>query len=168
MGKDDVVDLPVGPPRKRRALERAPDIWLARWLADESLVPADRRRVEQEKARRKTVTPDRVVGVVVGAEGVTPEQATAIQRALSASGATEIHHPWLPGRVHGMCRALGVPVRIADTPREAVRTADLVIAAPKESREPTTASVSVVWELIRYARHRRTTVKIAMPDGTLN
>lgn len=163
--KTDLPDTPLHPPAKRRALEQAPDLWIAQWLAGDDLTPSERRRVEEVKARRRALVRDMRVGLVVGDAGVTPPQLLALADALGGSGATEIHHAGVTSRVHSACKAVGVPVVVhhGETLQHVVRVSDTVIAAPKETYEP--ERKTGVWDIIRYAKHRNLAVTIIMPDG---
>lgn len=159
--KDD-APLPDSVPRKRRQIESLLDRHIAVWLAGETLAPSDRRRLEEEKARRRTSVPDRLVGVLVGAAGVAPPQLDALPGLLA--GATEVTHPGVSSRVHTACRSVGVPVVVRrDDPREVVRASDLVVAVLNGPK----ADGTEVWEWVRYARHRGVPVRAVLPDGQL-
>jgi len=164
VAKDDILDLPARPPRKARQLERAPDVWLARWLAEATLTPSDLRRVEAEKARRKANAPDRAVGLLVGQEGVTPAQFAVVVDALGTSGAGVVHHTRVSGALHRACKALDVPVAMHHTLTEVVRESEAVIAAPTTRL----SNGSGVWESVRLAKHRKLLVKIVLPDGSIS
>lgn len=153
MAKDDAPAPETSQiPRKRRALEGVPDLWLAQWLA-RTLKPGERRRLEAEKERRKALRKREsfAVTTVQGVEGWTPRQADGILSA--AEGASSL-------------------MRTVATDTEMVRRciigADLVIAGPREMSVPKNVPTwerSPVWAAIAYAKHRRVAVKIIMPDG---
>lgn len=152
--KDD-APVPAEIPRKRRALEAAPDVWLAQWLGGAyPLVPSQRARLEAEKARRQRIrrSQNRVATIVVGHEGQTPDQKRAVAEALRTFEPTAVY------------RATGD----YNATRTLIREADLVIAAPRESAPPADKQVrdrSSVWIAVDYAKHRRVPVKIIMPNG---
>lgn len=168
--KDDVPPLPARVPSKRRQLERLLDVHVAMWLAGDQISDAERRRLEELKAQRKAAVPDRPVGLLVGREGATPAQVQAIADILAALRPTEIHHPGVSPALHRACRATGVSVIVHgavcdETGMPAViKQSATVIAAPKE-RSPQSAK-SVVWDMIRYAKHRRVAVRVVLPDGS--
>lgn len=185
MSKTDVVDLPDRVPAKRRQVEQLLDAHIAKWLASDMITPSQRRRLEAEKARRKALSPERPVGLLVGREGVTPIQAGVVLEQLAAAQPTEIHHPGVAGSLHKACKRLGVEVVAVrdmrshylalppfaahasdeDAMRQVVHACThLVIGAPKEY-QPTKGSP--VWDMVRHARHRRVAVKVILPDGTI-
>lgn len=149
MSKDD-IEIPSEIPRKRRQLEAALDSWVAFWLSGEP-TPSQRRRLEEERERRKRLrrAQSRVVAVIVGPEGQTPEQKAAITEALTAAQDTVLRPPIVAAK-------------------SAIRSSDLVIAAPRESAAPSDVQIrdrSSVWHAIDYAKHRRVPVRIIMPNG---
>lgn len=169
--KDD-APTPEVVPRKRRQIEAVPALWLAEWLARDDLSPGDRKRVQGEKDRRRNLNPDNRVGILVGVEGMTPEQFATFKDMIGTVGATEIHHPGVASKVHGMCKSLGVPVnvhhqQVSDSftaNRDVVKSSDVVIATPKTTA-PNGGGSPTVWDHIKYAKHRSVPVKIIMPDG---
>lgn len=171
--KDDLPKRPDKVPTKARQLEAMPDVWIAQWLAGDTLTPAERRRLDALRASRRSRRPDVPVGLLVGAEGATAPQLEAVADELRRAGPTEIHHPGnVPGRLHAACKRIGVPViqhrdvRNAESGmREVVRLSGLVIAAPREMSEHATGSP--VWNMIRHAKHRSVPVRIILPDGRL-
>lgn len=184
MAKADVPPLPDRVPAKRRQLQHGTlDVHIAMWLTGDTITPSERRRLEEEKARRRALVPDMPVGLLVGREGVTKAQVAAIVAALAAAQPTEIHHPGVAGPLHSACRRLDVPVTAVrnmrshhlalppfaahasdhDAMREVVHNCKLVIAAPKEMAEVT--AKSPVWDMIRLAKHRSVAVQIVLPDG---
>lgn len=200
MAKED-VEVPERPPAKRRQLEAALDLWLAVWLDRSDLTPSERRRVEEEKARRKTAS-RRPFPVVVGftgtREGMTPRQRAFVMSALQGWQATgvlaEAHHGDCEGadeQFHGLCRQLGVPVVLhppsagdrrawcegavrtekalpfLERNKEIVRAASVLIATPKEGREPAPGRGQGTWSTVRYARSRGGAPRVVMPDGSL-
>jgi hypothetical protein len=173
--KED-APVPEQVPVKRRQLESAPDRWLAVWLARDDLSPSQRRRVSDEKARRRAARPSVRVGLVVSAEGMTPPQFVTVAELIDQAGATEVVHTRLPrkhhGAVAGACRSLGIPLRLVEDARDdeaaakaIVRDVDRVIAAPREAR-PRTHATPGVWSAIGLARHRGLAVQVVLPDGT--
>jgi hypothetical protein len=169
VSKDD-VDVPDEVPSKRRQLEGALDKWLAVWLTRDDLTPSQRRRLEEEKARRKALVPDQRVGVLVGAEGCTREQRARIMDVVAALQPTEIHHPGLSSPMHQACRRVAPVVVHQDGIRPAgtrdmqdvVKAAHVVVGAVR-SRSP---EGTPVWEMIRYAKHRSLPVRVVLPDGS--
>jgi hypothetical protein len=174
MAKDDVIaDMPATVPTKRKALKEAPDVWLAIWASDKSLPPSQRKRAQAERDERKAAVPDRRVGLLLGQEGLTPEQFDRLKELLATSGATEVHHPGVASRVHTACRSLGVPVmphrdvRVGDDERAKLvcraltgQSADRVYAFPPAGR------AEGLWDGIRYAKHRSIPVIVVLPDGS--
>lgn len=173
MKSDVIEDMPAAPPRKRRQLERVPDVWLAIWLDSEHLSASDRRRVETEKAdraARRKLTEFRV-GLIVTQYGLPREQIAGAIEALEKSGATEVHHGGVPPKLHNAAREIGVTHhkepgwRYAEERDKAVICAvDAIIACPKETTVQTYATPGV-WTAIGYARHRGLPVTVIAPDG---
>lgn len=164
MAKEDVADIPARPPRKRYQIQneqKIPDLWLATWAHDESLLDRERRFVQEERDRRKAQEPDRKVGVLVDAEDVTPAQLAFLEEKLA--GATEIHHPWTTRRVAGVCRRAKLPVTVHRGLRGVVLASDVVICAPRAPED--FRSRTPAWEAINYARHRKLGVVVMLPDG---
>jgi hypothetical protein len=162
--KQDVLDAGVPPiPKKRRALEKSLDLHLALWL-DGELTPSQRRRLEAEKDRRKKLAKidTRVVGILVGNEGVTPEQLEVLREKLA--GASAIHHPYVSKSLHRVCKDLGVQLVMHDDLRDVVRASDTVIAAPPQPNDPHSERADV-WSMIRYSKHRSLPVSIVLPSG---
>jgi hypothetical protein len=165
--KEDVPPLPERPPRKRTQMEKALDIHLAMWAHSESLTPSDKRRVEEERARRKrTQKRTERIGLVYSAAGITPQQQTELTDALNGrrEHLTAIWHPWVRSAVHSLCKSFGVPV-------ESIKERDMVIAWKTVIRNTTLVFVlprgeeSEEWEMVRYAKHRNTPVEVIMPNG---
>lgn len=160
--KEDVGPAPASPPAKRRQLEQAPDLWIALWLANDSLPPSQRRRVQEEKDRRKVAGPDKPVGVLVGPEGVTPSQFVSLLTLVEGLRPTEIHHPGLPSRLHMQLRAMEIPVVVhRGDYKEVVKASRAVVVCPKEFAP----GKSAMWEMLRYAKHRRLPARAVLPDG---
>jgi hypothetical protein len=171
--KDDVPPLPAKVPAMRRQERELLDVHIALWLAGDDITPSERRRLQAEKQRRKSLVADRPVGLLVGREGVTPEQREAMIGLLAELAPTEVHHPRLAGPLHSACKRLGVPVFMHEDVRldeggmrEVVKNSSIIIGAPKERSRP--ASSSVVWDMIRYAKHRSLAVKVVLPDGGIH
>lgn len=147
------VNIPARPPRKRRQLEAALDVWIAVWL-DGELSPSERRRVEGEKQRRKEERqrdePIRLV--VLGAvEGFTPEQRRLLRDKKAEA---EVFMTWRSG--------FGTR-----TYQEVVKEGNFVVAAPKEMAKPERPPEGSVWAAVRYAKDRKLPVEVIMPDGQL-
>lgn len=153
--KDD-APAPDQIPVKRRQLERAPDLWLAQWEARVGLTPSERRRVREERARRKALSPDPVTLLTVRAqEGMTPAQVTTLKerRAL------------LRPDSHRMLVAIASTRTLTDDEKFLVKDATTVIACPRQHARPD--DDAGVWKLIKYARHRGLPVQVVLPDGTI-
>lgn len=169
--KED-APTPARPPTKRRALERAPDLWLAVWAGDADLTDAERERVQAVRDARKAAQPDRKVGLLLDREGLTPPQFSIVRKLLSKARPTEIHHPWAPQSVHSACKSLGVPVIVHQDVRDqtkplrdVVLASTAVIGAPRALE--TTGNMTPAWASIKYAKHRSLPVTIVLPDGTI-
>jgi hypothetical protein len=163
MAKDD-APAPAHPPAKRRQLEKVPDLWVAQWLAGDTITPSERRRLEELKASRKARRDmlDVPVGLIIGHEGMTPEQLDALPAALA--GATSVQHRGLPSRYHQACRRVA-PVTIHRDDDKAVVRASKRVVAMVRSRTPEGTDV---WETVRYAKHRGVAVRVVLPDGQLD
>ena len=167
MAKEDVPPLPDRPPKKRRQLEQAPDIHLALWANSYHLSLSEKRRVREERERRKRLlTKWERIGILIGDEGVTPTQVVKLSEMLTSHKAV-MNEIWLPevsAHVWRVCKSVGVAVeslrdRDRDTAcRTVIRNATKVFAFPNGENGP-------LWDLIRYARHRNLTVEIIMPNG---
>ena len=159
--KDD-APVPKKVPTKRRQLEAALDRWLAVWWVGD-LTPSERRRVHEERERRKrrAARPDRNVGLLIGPEGATPAQATAIIDA--ASDATHVSYY---GQATRLLRAGLPPVPVLELPdaQDVVRASNVVVAAPKEPSEPAGPKAGV-WAGVKFARHRGVPVRVILPSG---
>lgn len=190
--KDD-VETPARPPAKRRQLEDALDLWLAVWLSRDDLTPSERRRVEEEKARRRSATARSATYGFTGTQaGMTPAQRAAVREIVA--GATEAHHGDCVGadeQFHSICRGLGIPVVLhppdngakrafckgairaervkpyLERDRDIVRVTSELVATPKEMREPTAIRAGGTWFTIRYAWARGSPVRVVLPDGLL-
>lgn len=166
--KADVLEGGLPPiPRKRRQLEDQAaflDLHIAMWL-DGDITPSERRRLEEEKARRKSLRPNVNVGLIVGAEGLTPAQTTAAHAFLLTVNPTAVH--WQNGTLKLVRKALAavpdVPGEVHQDFNEVVRHSTTVIAFPKEPEKPN--QVQGVWAGVRYAKHRSTPVRVVMPNG---
>lgn len=165
--KSDVLEGGLPPiPRKRRQLEEQAtflDLHIAIWLDRDDITPSERRRLEEEKKRRKALKPDVVVGIIVGMEGVTPGQLAFAHEFLQTAGATAIAHTTPLSKKMARLFPEGVPVSAEADFRDVVRAATVVVAAPKEPEKPN--QVQGVWEGVRYAKHRRVPVRVVMPSG---
>jgi hypothetical protein len=161
MAKGD-VERPALPPRKRRELERALPVWLASWANDESIPEPDRRRAQAERDRRKDAgAVQLVVGLVIGPDGATPPQVEAMREVVSSPTVVKVMSP--------RPLKLGLPPNtfVLETDlREIVKTADLVVAAPRQVRKP--VMVTGVWEEVRHAKQLGVPVKVVLADGELH
>lgn len=174
--KDDIGPAPETVPRKRKVLESAPDVWLHQWLGRAFLTPSERRKVQEVLDARKAARgrEERRVGIIVGREGMTPQQVLTFSELVGKVGATEFHHVWHPFKpLHTICVRSGVPTVVHGEGRsalehagEVVKVSDLVIAAVKEYSEPLHKREGA-WEMVKYAKHRRTAVMILKPDGSV-
>jgi hypothetical protein len=192
--KDDVGPAPDDVPKKRRQLEAAPDLWLAMWLGRDDLTPSERRRVQEEKDRRKERTVPVIVGFTGTREGLTPQQRSRLREELSQDGIVEAHHGDCVGgdeQFHSLCRGAKIPIVIhppdngkarafcdgadriekakpfLDRNKDIVRASSLMYGCPKERSEPPPARGQGTWSTIRYARSRGVMLKVIMPDGSL-
>src|SRR4051794_38435133 len=134
--KED-APLPDRVPRKRREIEQALSLHIAMWLDGDTLTPSERRRLEDEKARRKALQPDNRIGVLVGEEGMTPEQFETFKDLLGRAQPTEIHPPGVHSRVHGYCKSVAPVTPHFETlgATAVIKAADRIIATPR-SIEP--------------------------------
>lgn len=183
--------MPERPPRKRRHLAQALDVWLAMWAAREDLTPGERRRVneERQKRKRRAAVSACVVGFVGTDAGMSRQQRRAVRRALV--GAKQAHHAGATqadGQFHRLCVQAGVPVVLhppagtrvrsdvyegvlrselanAGWDKVMVRASTMLVAAPKEGRVPTDQHGRGVWSTVGYARHRATPVQLILPNG---
>lgn len=144
--KED-TPTPLAIPKKRRQLEAALDRWIAEWLARSNLALGDRKRLEEEKERRKGVrkSPEKpTLGILHAREGMTPEQRRALNEyRLEVQAGRDV--------TSGDFKAV-------------VRLSDTLFAAPNHARQPASGEDGV-WSAIRYARHRKVPVKIVLPNG---
>lgn len=136
--------------------QAVPDIWLAIWSARQDLSPPQRRHVDEERERRKALRAREslVVAWVRGQEGMTPVQRHAMTEALAVGCEVEV--------------VSVVAGRSEDHMKDVIQRAGLVLAAPREMIAPTNVPAwdrSPVWAAVAYAKHRRTAVKVIMPDG---
>lgn len=160
------VQVPYQVPAKRKQLEAALDLWLATWLARDDLTPSERRRVTEEKERRKALRAreERAVGLLVDPAGATPPQLEALRDLLAASSATAFHHPGTTSPIHQACKRNGTPITIHERDmRAVVKASDVVIALPRES----SPANSAVWDMLKYARHRKVVSWVVWPDGQI-
>lgn len=190
--KDDLGPAPDAVPTKRVALKRAPDLWVAQWLARDGLSAGQRKKLEDEKRRRREGGPPVVVGFTGSREGMTPQQRRVVEEIVR--GATEAHHGDCVGAdetFHWICRRAGVPVvghppegnrlrafcdgfarvepskPFLERNKDIVQAATLVVATPKDTREPARVIGEGTWATVRYARGRPVALRVVMPDGQL-
>jgi hypothetical protein len=190
--KDDVGPAPEAVPSKRAALKAAPDLWIAQWLARESTKPSQRRKLEDEKKRRRRA-PRPTVGFTGSREGMTPAQRRTVERLVSELAPGEAHHGDCVGAdetFHSICRRAKVPVvghppqgnrlrafctfdreepakPYLERDKDVVRAATVLVATPKEEREPTSTVGHGTWTTVRYARERGVPARVVLPDGSL-
>ena len=181
--KADVPPLPDRVPAKRRQVEQLLDVHIAMWLASDTITPSQRRRLEDEKARRKALVPDNPVGLLVSREGVSPPQMERIVEILRSAQPTAIVHSGVGQALHAACKRISTvePTRNlrgwqmtmpafqahgadADHMKEVVRRSNLVIAAPKNY---TPSPDGGVWDAARYAKHRNIAVNVILPNGEI-
>lgn len=173
MSKRDLIeDVPAEVPRKRRALERAPDVWLAVWLDRDDLSAGDRKRAQAERDRRKAerAREQLRLGVIVADEGLTPWQLMRLASAVVEAHPTAVLHTRVPRKMHGVlmeaCRQSGALAELVTGDDAAVvRQADAIVAAPREHGVQPYATPGV-WSMIGLARHRSLPVWVVLPDGT--
>jgi len=190
MSKEDLGDAPEQVPKKRRALEQAPDLWVAQWLARDSLTPSERRRVQEVKDSRKRPAVRVIVGFTGTRSGMTPQQKSLVREALR--GADEAHHGDCIGadeQFHELARREGVDVVIhppsdakqrawcqgairveqakpyLDRNKDIVQASTVLVGTPKELYEPQPGRGQGTWSTIRYARNRSVRRRVFMPDG---
>lgn len=192
MTKQDVP--PLGPvPKKRRRLQQALDVHLAMWNASTTLTPSERRRVQEERARRRHNEQRVIVGFTGTREGMTKPQLATVCSLLGVVGVDEGHHGDCVGgdaQFHGLCMGR-VPVVIhppanarlrawckgafrveqakpfLERNKDIVRESTVLIGAPKEMHEPNTIVGSGTWSTIRYGWSRAIPVYVVLPDGEL-
>lgn len=166
MSKEDLGPRPDKPPKSKRQLAQLPDVWIAEWLASDTIMPGERKKLQAIKDERKSRHPDVLVALILAREGMTPEQFKSFQRVLPAMGATEIHIDIpVPAKPYRVVRSLGVPIiNHFLTPKDAIRSSTVVLAVPKETEVMPYATPGV-WHLVGFARNRSMPVKVIMPDG---
>ena len=121
---------------------------------------------------------------------MTGDQAAVVTRLLLK--ATEGHHGDCVGadeQFHSICVQLGIPVVIHPPEKDTYRafcdgairvekprpylvrnniivdTTELLVATPKEDREPPIQRGQGTWSAIRYARRSRKPFRVVWPDG---
>jgi hypothetical protein len=157
------IEVPARPPKKRRQMEspNTLDKWLAVWANDENLTPSERRRAQDERERRKAEAPDpRIVGLLIGEQGVTPQQLDVLRDRCAR--AEEVHAT----RTVKLGLAPGV-FHMEESLRDVVAAVNEIVAAPAQTYEPE-QKIAGVWPEVRYARHRKIPVLVLYPDGTTN
>lgn len=170
--KEDLGPAPEEVPTKRNVLQdegRTPTIWIRQWLGRDNLWIRDRKRLERELERRQEAKPQVKLAIIAGKEGVTPHQVRKTRELLERMEPTEVA---FVGRVAKIAHLFSEDAHYkADYysditfGRDVVRDATVVIAYPKEADKPHV--VNGVWDLIRFAKHRNTPVRIVMPNGEL-
>lgn len=167
--KTDIEDAPVEVPRKKRAMERAPDKWIAQWLERDDIPQFVRKGLEEVKADRRRRNPDVTIGLLVSDAGVTPEQRERLAAVLSAANATAIYHPGVASNVHQLCKRNAAVFHYDESGgpfglKEIVRLSDRVVACP---HEPTAQEYNKpgVWSAIGLGVHRSLPVTVILPNG---
>lgn len=103
--------------------------------------------------------------MLIGHEGVTPQQLDAISLVLADLDPTEIHHPPRVSRaLQAVFRTHRVPVFTHRDMQTVLKRSHHVIAAPRESTEP--IRTTEVWEMVGKARRRSMDVTVIVPDGS--
>jgi hypothetical protein len=195
LAKDDVP--PLGPvPKKRRQLEGALDVHVAMWLDSDGLTPSERRRVQDEKDRRRRARregPAVTLGFSGTREGMTPPQRQRVREIMDELGPALARHGMCVGadsQFHDDCRERGVPAigHPGDQPamrarcegllreeapkanlvrnKDIARECSVLVAAPKEMREPDDPRGAGTWSTVRYARQRGKPTRVVLPDGS--
>jgi hypothetical protein len=169
MAKEDVKELPQIP-AKRRQIEQMLDLHIAMHLARDDITPGERKRLQIEKERRKKLRPDKRVGIILGVEGATPQQIDVILEMLGDLNPTEVHYTRLPKALYRAVLSKASKLKehtLWNNAQDVARNSDVVIAAPKETREPTGFKQGV-WAYIKYAKHRSIPTTVVLPDGTIH
>ena len=161
----DNAPTPAEVPTKRRQVREALDRWLAEWIARDDLLPSTRRLLEREREdrKRRRRQQDINVGLLIGPEGSTPDQTAFIVGYVLSMGPTSIVHAGISNRLASMFPA-ELPEVGAPDYRTVVRNSTFVVAAPKETAEPSGPKVGV-WAGVKYARDRGVPVRIVLPNG---
>lgn len=141
--KED-APTPLAIPHKRRQLEAALDRWIVEWLTRDGLAPSVRRRLVEERARRRIAGHQARLGLLVDPAGMTPAQKLALAEYRADVDPAEV----IAGG------------ELSDV----VRRSTIVFAAPRHAHEPAPGEPGV-WAAIRYARHRKVPVRIVLPNG---
>lgn len=162
--KIDIPPPPTRVPRKRRQLERLLDVHLAILLDGDEITDAERDRLLAVKALRRKPREGRDVGLLVGQEGVTPQQLATVTDVLRELSPTAIHHPRLSKALYAFCKSLDVPLHKHRTLQDVMRNSQYIIAAPRQTVEP--IRKTGVWEIVRKAKNRQIDVTVILPDGT--
>lgn len=190
--KED-VQIPERPPRKRRQMEQALDLWVATWLARDDLTPSERRRCEEEKQRRKRNDRHVIVGFTGTRAGVTPQQKHRLRELVASTRISEarhgdclggdvafhdamthahvevVIHPPVDARYRAFCSGSRSEhaLPFLERNKKIVQASTVLWATPKEQDEPEPARGQGTWSTIRYARRRGIPTVIIWPDGTV-
>jgi len=171
--KTDLPPAPARPPAKRRTLQdrnATLSVWLHQWADDESLPMSARNKALDELWRRKEEDRLTVVeaGILVGAEGATPKQVATFSEWWAEAKVTRLHAPgpFSERNLRAVVGDVGTARYLRPTRSEELRVvvleADTLVALP-----PRVASTGAVWDAVKYAKHRKTPVKVILPDGTI-
>lgn len=152
-------------PTKRRQVDD-PNVltpWLYEWLEREDLTKGQRRILQAEVDRRKAAKKTRtfVVAIIVGREGVTPNQAGALLEVLGKRPPTALFmlsDTFI--RLRKVLRPWTESVFVNDDMQSMVRTADHVLCFARPG-----AQTGIAWDAMRYAKHRGKTVQLFMQTG---
>lgn len=195
--KEDAPCPPSPPRKRRILEDESQtlDAWLAVWANDEQLAPSQRRRAQDERDRRKAARPvELVVGFSGSREGMSPEQRRRVKSMLIDLEPVEAHHGDCVGadeQFHSLCRGLKIPIVLhpsdlkgtrafcngairtertkppLERNKDIVRESSVLVATPKEGREPEPGPGQGTWSTVRYGRKRGGNVKVVMIDGSI-
>jgi hypothetical protein len=156
--KQDVPPLPARVPTKRYQMHRLLDLHIAMWLAGETITRDERRRLQEEKVRRKTLRPSVVVAVIGAKEGLTPAQREFVRGYLATIAPNEVHTVAPIRAVSGALNMLDdTPVTVHTDSEDAIRASTIVLVAPR--------SESAATDAVRFAKHRKVPVRVILPSG---
>lgn len=153
------VEIPARPPRKRLAMAKAPALWLQLWANDQALSPIDRLNAQSEIDRRKVLTSEKVMGVVVDLTGMSPPQWEALVEAVDKESPTG--YMMLASTFGNLRKAARKwPWTVAGSYHEIVLQTQLIYCFARPGRPE-----GVVYDAMRYAKHRKVPVHLILPTG---